>query len=1084
MGLEIGALPADVGVLERPGQAAQQLMLGDLDAGMRAMFTPQTLTLKERDAFLKKHGLDTGPWGRLFRTMTNPVLLLSLALCYKFPVPSAKNMFRVKSAIGAMTRRFPILGRLASMQGLYRGTKVPEIFGTVVRDVRDFQSRYEGATLTALNRFRVRAGRDITQREQLMAAAWLDGLHKPLRGFQGTKGVITIGKGESRRVVPAVGALLPNLERQMSPALRQFTGEVRTILDDMWERSFGSVKNREQLARVIRGLEQKGWADELSISMREFIEHPKRVKDYFPHRLLRSEEDFRQLMYAMTDAAGLKAFAKSAERKTMRWLGPETYKREFGMLPSIQDLKGLGDLVDRQQLVRLEEVVKAKVLRAARTEGDLSLQTLRKLEKYDLATIQEHYPKLMSRGEAEEFALIFAQAKPKPYSLKLLPVLSSYRHTLSHTYSWTIKGGGEKITEQLHMLKTLGREDMPGAAYAKMRAQMLEDTYIPMALGRGTNQGALKAQAWDQSMHQLAAWVQTPKVRKVLGESLSKTMSQQMVTNRGAFSYINMSQRAAGWFYLSTLGMNPASALKNMLQLVLTTGPVVGYKTAAAGLQEALRKSHKYFAGRLGSRKLSHDAGIRFAWPEYGKSGIAAAPITDVILLNSFENAHNIAALPTGKLRNVGQKIQAAMMAMFTASENAVRLSTWEAGIIHAKRSRMPVEAAHKFAARLVEETQFLTGPQNTPYALVDKNPLVRQLMQFPLRMLEFATHTAFNLGVTDIDPLTKKPRNILGKNPGTFARMIAGSILAMELGDASGIDMRNALLGGAMPTFQEGREGAFGGFPLIPPAFQLAGSAAYGVATGDFGEAMRSTPLLIPGGISTFRAMGLLPGEPGVIGQRAAKLFERTYADYEQPAPDGRIAVYSGKGALKGFFTPWELVKMGLGVRSGDQATEQELMTMLTRNRDAIREARRDYLDARLKNDADSARSVAERFTRQFGFALPVTEQHIEAMQVRRRTTRLEQMVRTMPPGPARDQFIQLIATELGASAPALLGIDPELLGAPSEERQAARAGQLSTRDGRGLLGRKPYRTGPFDQVNPQTVGRQPTPPTGRFGF
>lgn len=1079
MGLEVGALPADVGVLERPGQAAQQLMLGDLDAGMRAMFTPQTLTVKERNAFLKKHGLDTGPWGRLFRAVTNPVLLLSLALCYKFPVPSAENIFKVGNAIKGMTRRFPILGRLSSMQGLYRGTEVPGIFGTIIRDVRDFQSKYDGATVTALNRFKARAGRNITQREQLMAAAWLDGLHKPLRGFQGTRGVITIGKGESRRVIPAVGALLPNLERQMSPALRQFAGDTRVILNDMWETSFGSVKNREQLARVIRGLEQKGWADELSISMREFIEHPKKLKDYFPHRLLQSEEDFRQLMYAMTDAAGLKAFARSAERKTMRWLGPEVHKREFGMLPSIQDLKGLGDLVDRQQIIRLEEVVKAKVLTAARTEGNLSLQTLRKLDKYDLATIQEHYPKLMSRGEAEEFALIFANAKPRPYSLKLLPVLSSYRHTLSHTYSWTIKGGGEKITEQLHMLKTLGREDVPGSAYAKMRAQMLEDTYIPMALGRGTMQGAMKAQAWDQGMHQLAAWTQTPKVRKVLGESLSKTMAQQMVTNRGAFSYINMSQRAAGWFYLSTLGMNPASALKNMLQLVLTTGPVVGYKTAAAGLQEALRKSHKYFAARLGPRKLSHDGAIRFAWPEYGKSGVAAAPITDVVLLNSFENAYNIAALPTGKLKNVGQKISAAMMAIFTASETAVRLSSWEAGIIHAKRSRMPVEAAHKFAARLVEETQFLTGPQNTPYALVDKNPLVRQLMQFPLRMLEFATHTAFNLGVTDIDPITRKARNILGKNPGTFARMVAGSVLAMELGDASGIDMRSALLGGAMPTFQEGREGAFGGFPLIPPAFQLAGSAAYGVATGDFGEAMRSTPLLIPGGISMFRSMGFLPGEAGVLGQRAAKLFERTYADYEQPAPDGRIAVYSGKGALKGFFTQWELIRMGLGVRAGDQATEQELMTMLTRNRDAIRESRRDYLEARLKNDADAAQSIAERFVRQFGFPLPVTEQHIEAMQVRRRTTRLEQMVRTMPPGPARDQFIQLIATELGASAPALLGIEPGLLGEPSPVREAARQPRPES-----PLGRRPYQTGPFDTVNPQTIGRQPTPRTGRFGF
>jgi hypothetical protein len=833
----------------------------------------------------------------------------------------------------------------------------------------------------------------------------------------------------------------------------------------------------------MRNMEKKGMVDDMTLSMKEFISNPKKIGDYFAHRWLQTEEDFQRLMEAMTSQSWVRAWAVQAKKKSTRWIAPEARKREFVMHPSLQDMRALGPgVVDFKELGKMEEIVKHKVLAQARADGGIANQTIQKLERYTLGQIQENYPKLMTNTEARQFSHALSVARPSPYSLKLLPVMSSYAHTSASMYGWTIREGGPKLMTELETLKAVGASGRPGSVYAKMRGEMLENTYIPMALGRGTYKGALKSQAWDQNMYQLAAWINTPKVRGVLGPKLSDTFAKQLSATHGAFSYISLSQRAAGWFYLSTLGANPASALKNLLQLVLTTGPVLGPRTTVAGINQAMKKSHKYFALRLGPRKLSHDDAIRQAWPAYGKSGIAAAPITDEALNNAFQNAHNIAALPTGKLADTSRKIQAAMMSMFTASESAVRLSTWEASIIHAGRSKMPVEAAHKFAARMVEETQFLTGPQNTPYWLVDKNPLVRQLAQFPLRMLEFATHTAFNLGVTDIDPTTGKTRNILGKNPGTFARMVAGSVVAMELGRALGVDPSDALLGGALPTFQEGRQGAFGGFPVVPPAFQLAGNVGAGVMTGDFTEAMRATPLLVPGGVEVFRAMGLVPGVPGDVGRRAAQLFGRTYADYDQPAPDGRIAVYSGKGSLKGYYAPWEIVKAGLGVRSGDVAAEQELMTLLTKNRDTSRETRKDYLDARLRNNASQARSIAERFQMQFGFALPVTEQDMEAMQARRRITRLEHMVRTMPPGDTRDRYIQLIAATLGADAQALLGIDPMLLGEPKPTREAARVSGQQPRGGANPRG--PYRTGPFDAVNPSTVGRQPLPPTSRFGF
>ena len=855
----------------------------------------------------------------------------------------------------------------------------------------------------------------------------------------------------------------------------------------MWGESFGNLKNRKAIMETMAKLRNTKQLDDMSEVWSEYLKNPRRIEHYYPHRLVRTQADFQAMMKAMTDSSSGRGYARAAGRKAERWLGPESYARHHAMMPSLAELDVLAKhrLVNTVELNKLKEISKFKVLAQARAEGNLTERSLKKLEGITFDQITERYPAAMSREEGLAFGGVLADATPKQYSLRLMPTFSNYTQTMGSTYGWTIQGGGVKLMDHLRDLKVAGKSGRMGHPYAKMRAEMLENTYIPLALGRGTHANALKAQSWEQNMYQLAELAKTPKVRGILGEKLSQTIHKQLSDARGAFSYVNVSQKAAGYFYLSTLGMNPASALKNTLQLVLTTGPTLGPVTTAKGLSEAMRKSHKYFAARLGVKKMSHDDAIRFAYPSFGKSGVASAPMTDEAIENTLKNITNIQSLAPGGAKGLSKKISAAMMSLFTASETTVRLASWEAALIHAKRSKMPAEMAHQFAARIVEETQFLTGPQNTPYFLLGRNPLVRQLAQFPLRFLEFATHTAWRLGEGAINPLTGEALNPLGRfNPGTFARMVAGSIVALELGRYLGIDAGDALVGGALPTFQERSEGPFGGFPIVPPAIGIVGSLLQGVTTGDFSSMMRATPLLIPGGTGVMRAAGLLPpGVGGDAGVRASKLLGRSYADYRQPAPDGRIAVYTRQGTLKGFYTQWEILLMGLGVGAGDKVREEELMVMLVKGRDEIRETRKDYMDARLRNAASEANSISERFQVQFGFPLPVTEQDIEAMQLRRRVSRLEQLVRTLPPGEARDQYVRLIAATLGASGPALLGIDPALLGEPKPLRERARLGGTPPTQ-TGGAGRPPYRTGPFDTVDPQTVGRQALPSNSRFGF
>ena len=104
------------------------------------------------------------------------------------------------------------------------------------------------------------------------------------------------------------------------------------------------------------------------------------------------------------------------------------------------------------------------------------------------------------------------------------------------------------------------------------------------------------------------------------------------------------------------------------------------------------------------------------------------------------------------------------------------------------------------------------------------------------------------------------------------------------------------------------------------------------GLGSGDFSELARSTPLMIPGGTQLFRSMGLIPGLPGDVGRVVSKAFDRTHADYSQPAPDGRIALFSGRGTLKGYYRPWEIVRYGLGVKGGDIEKESLLLETMVK--------------------------------------------------------------------------------------------------------------------------------------------------------
>lgn len=962
-----------VGILERPGQALQAVSMGDLDAGWRSMLAPQSLTVNERDQLLRKWGIHKDSFqGRIMETLTNPAVMASIALTFVSPIPSAKALFKVKNQIDGMLARVPVLRQFAGARAAFRGTPVPEILDDLVLAKNEIHNKYvEGMLAPAWEKYARTAGRMPNAREQVMAFLYGEKLH--LKSPHGWKGI---------------GPLVPRLEEAMTPALRELSKDVRIALDHTRDHVFNQPEFIKGLRDTAKRLERLGYDVSDMKAMQTWLKRGvwKGVPDYMPHRTIRTQADAKRLYDAITATANGQEFSRKAQLQTITFLGREFYRRDGAMMPALQELGLLGDLVDPAALTRLQNGVKDKLIAGLEKAG-MSDRTLRTLRRKTLDEITSQGKNLVADGERDLFVTGLSEHMPKQYSLRLEPVLQHYYHSIGNTYAWSIRGNGPKMLGELQRAKLLGKVD----ARSAWRANMLENTLIPSALGRATPRQAINAQLWDHRWGQIIGLLESPKVRAAVGDKFADHMRDMYSSSMGAFSLRGFSHSIASYFYLSTLGFNPSASFKNTFQTVLTTSTLVGGKNALAGQLEVLKRMPRYFELRL-SQKLTSSEAMKRAFPEFVEAGLHASPLTEETLGRAMESAYRLQkTAPIGV--TAMEKAKRAAMSIFKASETNVRLTGFYAGLEHATASGMRGAEAIKHAHQVAVRTQFVPGLADTPMAFLPShpswtsNPVMRQLAMFPIKFTEF-TLEGFRRAIEERDF-------------SQLSRQIMYSWATMEVGQTLGVNMKDALIGGALPTFTniDDRGNVLAPLPIVPPAATVVGGFLSAAGSGDWEQFSRQMPLLVPGGVEAARAIGLVPGINEGVGQPAARWLNRKYADYAKRDPNtGRIPVYTGKGSLVGYYKPWELVRHALGIKGGAIDQEAELADRLRRDSDAIKDTRRLYLDALFANDAAKASRIEAEHQRRFGHPIALTPDQLAQMQTRRRMTRIEKQLSALP--------------------------------------------------------------------------------------
>lgn len=970
---------------DRASYALAGVAGGELDTAIRAIVSPKSLAPSEQQTLAERWGLidrnDDSAMAGVLRALSSPLILAGAVLALKYPIPLAKDMFRFSQNLSGLNRKVGfVLRKVGNIDQLFAGTDIPELYKKLLRDVNGFKDVHRNKLGEAILKAE-KAGLPFDRRTEVLLAARLDNLDHLFKSK------------------PTLG-----------PAFETLVNDSRAVLDDIYDQVFGKTEAFFQLRKTAektfghaKAAATRGTMAQLESQHIINAMGLKKRQNYWPWQLSVNSKSYenqareaikRSMGFDIDDAGDLKVIPQSLERsRNLRATETMTTRHALArggtMVPDPGDLEVVADMLKPGELDRLKAATQGINVAGGRVSR-------------------------MPRSEM--------------YSLRFRSTMSSYVHSMARAFGFTVNDAELIVPKKGNpFLNGTGRKLVTAtneiAEVDPVRARMMADTYIPLALGRLSMKQAASAARWTDFKMGLAAKLESSdQLSKLLPKDIKTWLTESLKNDRGIFSYHNLSRSAAGHLYLGTLGANPVSASYNMLQLMLTTVPVIGPKWTAVGLKQTVKRAPEYFRARLNG--MAHATALGKAYPEFAASGLAGDPISEDAIGSALASAWDM-SLTSGPASRQIDRVKRAMMSMFSVSEHAVRLASFEGGLAKAKAEGLTLADSLFTARRVTEATQFLGGPANKAAFTLGMNPLMSQFLHFPARTVGFLAGDATEIG-------SGAKSGLFGRNYGTLGRMMLSSGITYEIGKTLfDMDLSHGLMFGALPV--PNPRSPFSPFPFVPPAVGLAGAAAQDVLKGEIEQLRYSLPILVPGGLEISRLSNKISPE-------LAKTLGRDYVDYDAMNGEGRYPVYTAKGALRGYFTPMQIWSKTLGLGGGPEAdrVEKELEAYLLSQRDQIRGYRHEFVELIMSNEVQKAQAVRDEYDRRYpGLGgISVTSQDMRAAYMRRLVPRLERLLDTMPKE-TRPLFGQLIAQAFQQEAAGLLGVDPIMLQGSMTARQ-----------------------------------------------
>ncbi len=955
--------------------AMRSVTEGDVDLLSTMLTDPNTVSLDEQRTVAQRLGIKRGLLSAMVNTFSDPVVWITYLMSRAFPTAAYLKGTIPKSFVGAANEfsGMSLIGR--PVEGYFRGSNISRLNALAV------QRQQKALDLGNRTIFEVTGRRP----------NWAD----------------------EKEVVSLLMEGQPHGEA--TPELRRVAVQLREGMNGLW-----GLLSKAQ--RVTGGF---GEAEISRAVATPFARHqaPQFLRDYLPHIPLVGNESIMELsgrraLDRMVRGPTAQAIGLKGENPAQVWNAGSADRLASDFTRYQQFMGRVGSEIYNPYLMK-------------RTRHDIPLQSAQGQQLFvtDLDQILQKY--------VHSVAKTYATNTP----------ISNFERQLATQIGGTRPPTNEPIVVQI-INEGLDSSLKPGMGFAirpppagtnlPSKQVLKPDSFnqpmvsslkvlVQNLQGTGTLEDALFGQMFNGIRNETS---------RALGAFLPGRRMNQVNDGIQAIertrSFRNKSNAIASYFYSTTLGLNPWSAMQNMLQPILTTVPAIGIgptlkgyaelKRRLPGYASAVVRKHQELTGsatinraRFGTRTVTRlneatELAFKETFPELQKLGFKIDP-------RLFEI--DVSAIKAGKFGSYDEYAKF-LLQPFTQAELSNQVVTFFGGK-HALKQAMKTgeyvmpkglnlaqqdQLLNFEAGMLVNATQFRPGPGSRTYVQSMLPAPFRQFTSFPVRLFNFYAESTVRGAMTEqqlasarvldliLPTATAEARRLggqklaslgTGRNVGTVARsLLAGRIVTNGFRDVLGVDVGGAL--GLTAPFQNlAPDQPFAPLPLPPIASTVYGLASY-ASTRDLKD-MQPMRLPVLGEVPVPKT--LVPGGIGI--SRAVKALQQYRPDMGGFVDDQERLMYKGGTT--------DLILSALGIPLDKSRRTRNAVDRVYANRTAIRDFRRRYAVAAMGYDYAGMDELQQKFAKAFPDMPALTLSHKDLRRYRQNAAipMLSRMLNTM---------------------------------------------------------------------------------------
>lgn len=960
----------------------RSITAGDMELFSKVLTSPSAVTAQDQRTFAERLGIKGDFLKAAVNIGTDPLVLVGFALSRKFPTSQFLRGAIPKRFIG-VNNEFTGLSSIARpVEGFFRGTNIPNLLS--------LKMRRETEVLKIGNRIFDRVlNRSAWQEEKDIVSSILEG-QRP------------------------VGA---------TPELQELAKSIRGDLNQLW----GFLNKTKRIT---------GGFDDVNIQravVSDFAGQsaPKFLRDFLPHIPLYG--DTSTITISGKDAIANMGKNKIGQLIKMTQENPGnvwklqkdgSLQSNFGDFQRFMTRVG-GQVFNRHMFRRKRLGVK---LQSAEGEG---------LFITDLDQLMQRYVHSVARTYAlnaplTDYERTIARTLVEGASGKIVALKPSADPISAQIINEGLEAAGVQIQSK-QIAGSLAKEN---TLQVRNRATLgALRTLVRSVQGKADEGeilfGSLFNRIRQQIVDKLGNKISPGKINQ-LEDAISSIQSEAI----GA----KTSNKIASYFYATTLGLNPASAIKNLFQPLLTTAPAIGIgatlkgygvlkqrlpKYASTFIQEQRLLGNSSKLGVVERLNLAQERAFNSTFPELAKTGIKADPRA----FELSESARLTLDPRTGRGRFASSEDYFKFLLQpFTQTELSNQIVTFYGGKAALRQSLrqgtldIPIRAGglpltpqgvEDFldfqASSLVNATQFRPGPGSRTVVQSMIPAPFRMFTSFPIRLANFFSESTVRGALTQaqLENAGVLQRITGGRNLGTIARSLAiGRAVTTGLRDALGVDMGDALglTGPFTGIVESGR--IFSPLTFSPLPGVLKGIASFS-STRDVRDL---NPLTLPGiGEIRFPKV-LVPGGVGI--SRMAKALRAYRPDLGGFVDDDERLMFRGDNL--------DLIFGMLGIPLEKERRLREQMDRAQSNRFRVRQLRRRYTVAAVNSDFPVMEKLDQQFQKEFpdvGVGLTVSNHDVRRYKRQQRLGAAQRMIRSL-------------GKDFNFLEQDLLQFDPELVG------------------------------------------------------